>query len=302
MPAGHLPVRSYLAVPVVGRGGLVLGGLFFGHSQAGMFTDRHQVLASGVAGWAAIALDNARLYRDAEEANRLKDEFLATLSHELRTPLNAVLGWTRMLRQGAMRPAAYERALETIERNAAAQAQLVDDLLDVSRIVAGKLQIKADVVDLASVIASSVETVQAGAVAKNLRVKVRVPATERITVVGDADRLQQVVWNLLSNAIKFTPAGGRIEVELRSVNARAELVVRDTGQGIDPSFRPHLFQRFRQMDASKTRLHGGLGLGLSIVRHIVEAHGGEVSADSEGVGRGTAFVVVLPLRLADRVL
>ena len=302
MPPGHLPVRSYLAVPVVGRGGMVLGGLFFGHSQAGMFTERHQALASGVAGWAAIALDNARLYRDAEEANRLKDEFLATLSHELRTPLNAVLGWTRMLRQGAVEPGTYERAFETIERNAAAQAQLVDDLLDISRIVAGKLQIKADVVDLASVISNAVDTVQAGAFAKNLGVLVRLPAPQRIMVIGDADRLQQVVWNLLSNAIKFTPAGGRVEVELRSVDARAELVVRDTGQGIDPSFRPHLFQRFRQMDASKTRLHGGLGLGLSIVRHIVEAHGGEVRADSQGVGLGSAFVVVLPLKAAQQVL
>ncbi|MGE3512157.1 MAG: MASE1 domain-containing protein [Vicinamibacterales bacterium] len=293
---GDAPVRSYLAVPVIGRGGAVLGGLFFGHSRPGVFTERHELLAGGVAGWAAIALDNARLYQEAAEANRLKDEFLATLSHELRTPLNAVLGWAHMLREGTLQDPMRRRALESIERNARAQAQLVEDLLDVSRIVAGKLQLKTEAVDLASVIAHAVDTVHAGVTAKRLTLQVHVPRDQRIFVTGDADRLQQVVWNLVSNAVKFTPAGGRVDIELSRIEAKAAIVVRDTGQGIDPSFRPHLFQRFRQMDASKTRVHGGLGLGLSIVRHLVEAHGGTVTADSDGLDRGSRFCVELPLR------
>jgi PAS domain S-box-containing protein len=238
---------------------------------------------------------------ELEEANRLKDEFLATLSHELRTPLNAVLGWVRMLRHDAIQPSMRERALKTIERNATAQAQLVDDLLDVSRIVAGKLPMSADAVDLGTVIANAVDTVHAGATAKGLHLVTHLPADHRIIVTGDADRLQQVVWNLLSNAIKFTPAGGRVDVELRRLQSTAEIRVADTGQGIEPSFRPHLFQRFRQMDGSKARLHGGLGLGLSIVRHLVEAHGGSVTADSAGAGQGATFSVVLPLRAVENI-
>jgi PAS domain S-box-containing protein len=296
LSVGHLPVRSFLAVPVVGRDGVVHGRLFFGHSKPGVFTERHEALASGVAGWAAIALDNARLYQDAEQANRLKDEFLATLSHELRTPLNAVLGWACMLREGILDPATQVRALESLERNARAQAQLVDDLLDVSRIMAGKLQIRTDAVDLGTVVTHAVDTVRAGVTAKRLRMQVHIPAERRFVVTGDPDRLQQVVWNLVSNAVKFTPAGGRVDVELRQVDSRAEIVVRDTGQGIDPLFRPHLFQRFRQSDPSRTRVHGGLGIGLSIVRHLVEAHGGTVHADSEGPGHGAVFRVLLPLR------
>jgi PAS domain S-box-containing protein len=236
-----------------------------------------------------------------EEASRLKDEFLATLSHELRTPLNAVLGWARMLRHDAMQPSTRQRALEAIERNATAQAQLVDDLLDVSRIVAGKLPMRADAVDLGTVIANAVDTVHAGASAKGLQLVTHVPADYRIIVTGDADRLQQVVWNLVSNAIKFTHPGGRVDVELRELDSSAEIRVRDTGQGIEPSFRPHLFQRFRQMDGSKARLHGGLGLGLSIVRHLVEGHGGSVSAHSDGPGHGATFSVVLPLRAVEGV-
>jgi PAS domain S-box-containing protein len=302
MPEGHLPVRSYLAVPVIGRGDVLLGGLLFGHSQPGVFTNRHELLAAGVASWAAIALDNARLYQEAAEANRLKDEFLATLSHELRTPLNAVLGWAHMLRHSTMQPSMRERALESVERNAKAQAQLVEDLLDVSRIVAGKLQMKSDPVDLGAVIANAVDTVRAGVTAKRLSLHVHAPPEQRLMVSGDADRLQQVVWNLVSNAVKFTPAGGRVDIELRRAESKAEIVVRDTGQGIAPSFRPYLFQRFRQMDASKTRQHGGLGLGLSIVKHLVEAHGGAVTAESEGPGHGATFRLQLPLREAESPL
>ena len=239
-----------------------------------------------------------RLYQEAADANRLKDEFLATLSHELRTPLNAVLGWAHMLREGTMQPSMRQRALESVERNARAQAQLVEDLLDVSRIMTGKLQIKTEAVDLAGVVANAVDTVRAGVTAKRLDLHVHVPIGERIMVTGDASRLQQVVWNLVSNAVKFTPTGGRVDIELGRAGAKAEIVVRDTGQGIAPLFRPHLFQRFRQMDASKTRQHGGLGLGLSIVKHLVEAHGGTVVGDSAGLGQGATFRVELPLLAA----
>jgi PAS domain S-box-containing protein len=240
-----------------------------------------------------------RLYQEAADANRLKDEFLATLSHELRTPLNAVLGWAHMLREGTVQPAMRQRALESVERNARAQAQLVEDLLDVSRIMTGNLQIKSDAVDLAPVVANAVDTVRAGVTAKRLDLHVHVPIGDRIVVVGDAGRLQQVVWNLVSNAVKFTPAGGRVDIELARADSNAEIVVRDTGQGIDSSFKPHLFQRFRQMDASKTRQHGGLGLGLSIVKHLVEAHGGTVVAESAGLGKGSTFRVQLPLLAVD---
>ena len=294
-PGGHLPVRSYLAVPVIGRGGQVLGGLFFGHSSAGVFTAQHEQLATGVASWAAIALDNARLYRDVEQTNRLKDEFLATLSHELRTPLNAVLGWAHMLREGSVKPPMQQRALESIERNARAQAQLVEDLLDVSRIMSGKLQIKSDAIDLGVVITNAVDTVRAGAAAKRLSLEVNVDTGQEILVTGDADRLQQIVWNLVSNAIKFTPSGGRVQVSLRRTGAKAEIEVQDNGEGIAASFRPHLFERFRQMDASTARRQGGLGLGLSIVRHLTEAHGGTVTAESPGPGLGATLRVLLPL-------
>ena len=245
-----------------------------------------------------LASENARLYQAAEEANRVKDEFLATLSHELRTPLNAVLGWTHMLREGSLDPSMRERALESVERNARAQAQLVEDLLDVSRIMTGKLQIRSDVVDLAPVVSNAVDTIRAGVSAKRLSLDLHLPQ-DRVVVTGDADRLQQVVWNLVSNAVKFTPSGGRVDVELRGDAGRAEIVVRDTGAGIDVAFQPHLFERFRQMDASKTRVHGGLGLGLSIVRHLVEAHGGTVEAESDGPGHGATFRVLLPRRPAD---
>jgi PAS domain S-box-containing protein len=240
-----------------------------------------------------------RLYQEAADANRLKDEFLATLSHELRTPLNAVLGWAHMLREGTMQPSMRQRALESVERNARAQAQLVEDLLDVSRIMTGKLQIKSDAVDLAGVVGNAVDTVRAGVTAKRLDLHVHVPIGERIMVTGDGSRLQQVVWNLVSNAVKFTPTGGRVDIELGRADEKAEIVVRDTGQGIDASFRPHLFERFRQMDASKTRQHGGLGLGLSIVKHLVEAHGGTVVAESAGLGQGATFRVQLPLLAVD---
>jgi CheY-like chemotaxis protein/anti-sigma regulatory factor (Ser/Thr protein kinase) len=226
----------------------------------------------------------------------VKDEFLATLSHELRTPLNAVLGWAHMLRTGALRPDVQERALQSLERNAKAQAQLVDDLLDVSRIMSGKLAIKSEALDLTAVIALAVDAVRPAVTAKGLRLGVTVDADAEIVVDGDADRLQQIVWNLLSNAAKFTPSSGTIDVVLRNDGDHVEVIVRDTGEGIDPAFLPHVFERFRQADSAPTRRHGGLGLGLAIVRHLTEAHGGTVAAESDGYGTGATFIVRLPVQ------
>ncbi|MGH6693137.1 MAG: hybrid sensor histidine kinase/response regulator, partial [Gammaproteobacteria bacterium] len=300
LPAEHLPVRSYLAVPVASRSGEVLGGLFFGHPEPGRFTERHERLLRGLAAQAAVAMDNARLYeaaerarRAAEEANRTKDEFLATISHELRTPLNAVLGWTRMLRNSYLDAATRTRALESIERNAHAQAQLVEDILDISRIVTGKLQLDVQPIDLADVVEAARDVVRLAAQTKGVALETSVDPAVGL-IMGDAQRLQQVVWNLLSNAIKFTSSGGRVLVRLERTETLIRIVVSDTGVGITSDFLPYVFDRFRQADSSTTRSHGGLGLGLSIVRHLVEQHGGNVRADSAGPGQGSTFVVEIP--------
>ena len=231
--------------------------------------------------------------REAEEASRLKDEFLATLSHELRTPLTAILGWAHMLSTGHITGDDANGVYETIERNARAQAQLVDDLLDVSRIITGKLRLDVRAVDPATFIDSAIESVRPAAEGKGVRLRKAFEAGT-VSITGDPVRLQQVVWNLLTNAIKFTPPGGSIEIGLARAGENVELVVRDTGGGIAPEFLPHVFDRFRQADGRITRRHGGLGLGLSIVRHLVELHGGTVSAESEGEGHGATFTVSLP--------
>jgi len=231
--------------------------------------------------------------RQAEEASRLKDEFLATVSHELRTPLNAIVGWSAVARMHQSEPGMIARALETIERNARAQKQLIEDLLDVSRIITGKLKLEIAAVDLRAVVDAALETVKAAAEAKGLRMSVNV-AVDVPPIAADFTRLQQVVWNLLVNAVKFTPEGGRVEVGVRRTGGDIELSVGDSGQGIDPQFLPYVFDRFRQQDGSITRSHGGLGLGLSIVRHIAELHGGRVSASSAGNGHGALFQVLLP--------
>ncbi|WP_084737066.1 response regulator [Cystobacter ferrugineus] len=228
----------------------------------------------------------------AEEASRLKDEFLATVSHELRTPLTAMLGWVRLLRMGSLSEDKRERALETVERNARAQAQLIEDLLDVSRIMVGKLKLDVVPVELSSVVAQALEAVRPAAAAKNIQVYLALDASCR--VMGDAQRLQQVAWNLLANAVKFTPQSGQVRVEMTRRGALVHLTVTDTGEGISPDFLPHVFERFRQADGSTTRRFGGLGLGLSIVRHLVEMHGGTVAVASDGVGRGAIFTVDLP--------
>ena len=232
---------------------------------------------------------------DAEQANHLKDEFLATVSHELRTPLNAVLGWARMLGSKQLPPDRAGHAIATIERNASALAHLIDDLLDVSRIVAGTLRLAPQPVDLVAVAQAALDAVRPLAATKNVQLAFSpdLPAIEPVS--GDAGRLQQVIWNLLANAIKFTPEGGRVDVFIEPSNDHMEVRVVDTGQGISPDFLPHVFERFRQADDATTRRHTGLGLGLAIVRQLVELHGGTVHAASQGVGRGATFTVRLPI-------
>ena len=229
----------------------------------------------------------------AEAANRAKDSFIAMVSHELRSPLSSVLSWVRMLRMKVLDETKSARALETIERSARVQAQLVDDLLDISRIAAGKLRLEVRSVDLVPVIEQAVEVVRPAAVAKGTRLETLLD-TETGPISGDPARLQQVVWNLLSNAVKFTPRGGRIQITLERVNSHVEIAVSDTGQGISAEFLPHLFERFQQADTGASRRQGGLGLGLAIVRHIVELHGGTVFAESAGEGHGATFTVKLP--------
>lgn len=437
LPEGHLPVRSYLAIPVRTRRGEVLGGLFFGHSKAGVFTEADERLLTAIAAQAAIAIENARSYqaalraekraqrekqrlhdlfvsapasiwilrgpnrvvefanpmalalfpgrdpigkpllevfpridaqklalvddvfrtgerrvetevatsfdwnrsgrvferffnfayepyrdenddvvgvlvfafevtdwvvarrrveavvRELEIANRMKDDFLATVSHELRTPLSAILGWTRMLRSGMVADSQTSKALETIERNANAQTQLIEDLLDVSRIISGKMRLEVEDVDVEIVIANAIEAIRPAANAKGVALSHAVDPSVG-AVRGDGGRLQQVVWNLLSNGVKFTPTGGRVDILARKRDAFVEIVVSDDGQGIDAEFLPHVFERFRQADATTTRKHMGLGLGLAIVRHLVELHGGHVGVESDGLGKGASFVVSLP--------
>jgi signal transduction histidine kinase/CheY-like chemotaxis protein len=237
---------------------------------------------------------NETLYREAVEASRLKDEFLATLSHELRTPLNAVLGWARMLRTNSLDEAAFHRALETIERNARSQSQLIEDLLDVSRIITGKLRLDARPVEIASIIELAVDSVKPSADNKSIRLQTILDPRAGF-ISGDAERLQQAVWNLLSNAIKFTPKRGRIQIRLERVNSHVEIIVSDTGKGISKEFLPFVFERFLQADASKSSKYGGLGLGLAITRHIVELHGGTVHAHSAGEEKGATFTIKLPL-------
>jgi PAS domain S-box-containing protein len=244
----------------------------------------------------AVLLASERAARErAEAASRAKDEFVAMISHEIRSPLNAILGWSQMLRQGSLDKAATTNALESIERNARAQAQLVSDLLDISRVITGKLRINARPVDITNSLESALESIRPAAEAKQITIDVeREPYATVVT--GDADRLQQVFWNLLSNAVKFTPRGGRVGVNVSRIDSQLEISVSDTGAGIDEAFLPYIFDRFTQADTTTARRHAGLGLGLAIVRHIVELHGGTVTAQSQGAGQGATFRVTLPVR------
>jgi signal transduction histidine kinase len=239
--------------------------------------------------------ERAELLVREREANRLKDEFLATLSHELRTPLNAILGWTRLLRTNAVPAQSIDRALEKVERNAKVQSRLIEDLLEVSRIVSGKLRLDHRAFDLVALCNAAVESILPAAVSRGVTLE-REFEQASLPTGGDPDRLQQVIWNLLSNAVKFTPDGGRVTIRARRTGDSDEIVVSDTGIGIDPAFLPNVFESFRQADASPTRAHGGLGLGLAIVKQLVALHGGEVTAASEGKDRGTRVEVRLPVR------
>ena len=322
MPPGHLPVCSYLATSVVSHTGEVIGGLFFGHPEPGIFTARSERLIVGIAAQAAIAIDNARLFQtlrdreeqlervaaereqflrseraarsEAERLGHLKDEFLATLSHELRTPLNAIQGWTMLLKDRDASPEDRNRGLETIERNVRVQTQIVNDLLDMNRIISGKLHLEVQPVQLHEIIRSAVDSIRQTAAARQIRIHLVLDSSIGL-VRGDANRLQQVLWNLLTNAVKFTNAQGRINVALERVNSHVEISVEDNGIGIPPEFLPHVFDRFRQADATTTRRYGGLGLGLSIVRNLIELHGGSVRVKSPGVNQGSTFVVALPV-------
>jgi len=298
--------RSLMVVPLIARG-RALGALTFVSAESGRRYDRTDLqLAEELGRRAALAADNAALYKAsqearlaAEKANRAKDEFLATLSHELRTPLTPILGWTVMLRSGNLDPPGILRGLEVIERNVRVQTQLIEDLLDVSRIVTGKLRVEVRPIELVPVIEAGLDAVRPSADAKEIQIGVELEP-RGLRVLGDPDRLQQVVWNLVSNAVKFTPRGGKVGVAVRETDSHVLLIVHDTGKGIPPDFLPHVFERFRQADSTSTRKYGGLGLGLAIVRHLVELHGGTVQAESQGPDQGATFTVRLPLVEAAR--
>jgi signal transduction histidine kinase/DNA-binding response OmpR family regulator len=321
-------LQSFLGAPIFSALGVSGWVYLLNKTDDDDFSEADERLVATLATQVAVAYENARLYTEAqnhatelrievaerkqaeeeraqmlireqsaraeaEDANRTKDEFLATLSHELRTPLTAILGWSHLLRMNKLREPQFAHALETIERNARSQSQLIDDLLDVSRIVTGKLQIEVSSVDLSSVIEAAVESIHPALAAREIELQL---AVERgFMVRGDANRLQQIFWNLFTNAIKFTPKGGRVSVTTERSDAEVLVRITDTGIGIAPEFLPYIFDRFRQADGSTTRAHGGLGLGLSIVRHLVELHQGKVEVISEGKTLGSTFTVRLPI-------
>jgi signal transduction histidine kinase/DNA-binding response OmpR family regulator len=324
-------VRSFLGTPIFSAARVCGWMYLINKLDADDFNEADERLAATLATQVVIAYENALLYADAqrhahdlqqeiserkqaekergkllileqaaraeaEQANRTKDEFLATLSHELRTPLSAILGWSHLVRSGKLDEPQMNRAFETIERNARSQSQLIDDLLDVSRIITNKLQIERTPVDLCSVVESAIEAVRPQFEGKDIQLDANVNL-ETCMVAGDANRLQQIFWNLLTNAVKFTPEQGRVGVEIKRNHDRADVIVSDSGIGIAPEFLPYIFDRFRQADGSTTRVHGGLGLGLSIVRHLIELHDGKIAVASAGKGQGTTFTVSLPLAL-----
>ncbi|BCL38540.1 two-component hybrid sensor and regulator [Nostoc sp. MS1] len=304
----HPPMRGWLAAPLVGRNGQNIGLIQLSDKYADEFTAADEAILVQLAQMASVAVENARLYEaeqqaraaaeklreEAQAANRIKDEFLAVLSHELRSPLNPILGWARLLQGGKLDAAKAKQAVTIIERNAKLQVELIEDLLDISRILRGKIRLTISPVNPASVIKAAMETVRLAADANSIRLEVNLD-DEVGLVAGDSTRLQQVMWNLLSNAVKFTPTGGLVEVGLTKVGNQAQITVRDTGKGISPDFLPYVFDYFRQADSATTRKFGGLGLGLAIVRHLVELHGGKIQAESEGEGMGATFTLNLPL-------
>ena len=290
----RLAYGSVIIVAIAARG-RILGALTFATTAESRrrYGPDDLAFAEDLAHRAALAIDNARLYEEAQEANRLKDEFLATVSHELRTPLASMMNWVALLKQGKIGPEQVARGLDVLQRSGESQARLIDDILDVSRIVSGSLRLQPEPVEMADVVREATETVRPAADAKRVRIDV-VCERAGARVVGDPARLQQVVWNLVANSVKFTPEGGHVAVRLERTPEDVVLVVTDSGEGITPEFLPFVFDRFRQAERVAKRRHAGLGLGLAIVKHLVEAHGGQVEAQSEGRGRGATFVVRLP--------
>jgi PAS domain S-box-containing protein len=291
--------KALAALPMIVKE-QIIGAMGFSFLETRNFTEDDRAFMMALAYQCAQAFERANLYenerrlrRQAETASRMKDEFLATVSHELRTPLNAIVGWANILSSHRTDPEISERAVETITRNAHAQAQIIEDILDVSRIITGKLSLKAAEIELTPVIETALESIKPAARTRDIRL-VADFAPEPMIIWGDADRLQQILWNLLSNAVKFTPPGGEVRISLRETDSGAQIQVSDTGQGIEPEFLPFVFDRFSQADATTARKFGGLGLGLAIVRHLVEMHGGSVRAESEGAGRGAVLTVNLP--------
>ena len=290
----QLGLRSAVVVPIPGRHS-VLGVIGFASPMPSRYTSTELIFAQDLARRISLALENARLYREAQEANRAKDEFLATLSHELRTPLNAILGWTQILRSKRLDEVTTARAFEAIERNAKSQADLIEDMLDVSRIITGRLRLELQPVQLSEAVEAALDSVRPAADAKGVRFDAEL-APDGAAISGDQHRIQQIVWNLLSNAVKFTPPAGVVQIKVEFTDTEAKLTVSDTGRGISPQFLPYVFDRFRQAETMVSRTATGLGLGLSIARHLVELHGGIIEASSEGEGRGATFTVTFPLR------
>src|SRR5512145_1322731 len=293
--------RSMIGAPLIVEGRLI-GVIHAGTTRPRRFTEGDVRLLQLAADRVALAIEQSRLYeierqarRQAEEANRMKDEFLALVSHELRSPLNAILGYAALLRYSGLDSQKVKQAAEVIDRSGKAQAQLIDDLLDTARIISGKLRLDLGPVDLVSVIEQAVQTIRPAADAKRISLETDLPS-EIGQITGDPARLQQVVWNLLSNAVKFTPQGGRVEARLERVDPYILITISDTGKGISPDFLPYVFDRFRQADSSSARRYGGLGLGLALVKYLVELHGGTIEAASAGEGRGATFKVTLPVR------
>jgi signal transduction histidine kinase len=283
-----------LAVPIAGRDGKNLALIFLADRPDAEFNSDDESALFQMAQISSVAIQNAA-FLEEREANRIKDEFLATLSHELRTPLNAIVGWSQLLRMEAPLPETVAHGLDVIDRNVKAQAKLIEDLLDISRITTGKMRLNVRNVDLAPIITAAMDSMRPAAEARDVRMAANLESD--VQMVGDADRLQQVVWNLLSNAVKFAPRNGKVDISLERVHAHAQIRVADDGPGIEPEFLPFVFERFRQADSTVTRSHGGLGIGLTIVRHIVELHGGTAAAHSAGRGQGAVFTITLPIKV-----
>jgi hypothetical protein len=288
-----LKLRSCMTVPLRARERM-LGAMKLSTAESGRrLGPRDLALAEDLGRRVAVAIDNSRLYQEAQQANRMKDEFLAVLSHELRTPLTPILGWTRILRNGPQSPERLTYGLDIIERNVKAQMKLIEDLLDVSRIITGKMRLNMRSIELQPVLQNSIDSIRPAADAKQIQLNLKIES-ERRALYADPERVQQIVWNLLSNAIKFTPKRGEITVRLLNDDSNSSIEITDSGIGISQKFLPHVFERFQQADSSTTRAFGGLGLGLAIVRHLVELHGGTVQATSPGEGKGATFTVTIP--------